>query len=66
MSKTWVSGHEKRPEKPDPHWVRATCPVCGGAVVSNAYYVTGKGYLLVWECWESLGEPPTCGYRCVI
>ena len=51
-----------RREEPDPAWVRAACPCCGGPVVSNAYYVGGKGYILRWECWNSLGERPTCDY----
>ena len=49
-------------------WMRACCRVCGEAVVSNAYYVGGKGYIIVWECWASLGEPTerTCDYRRVL
>lgn len=61
-----VSGIERRQEVPDPEWVRGTCPACGGAVVCNAYYVGGRGYVLLWECWESLGEKPLCDYRKVL
>lgn len=59
-------------ERPDPEWVRSACPMCGSDVVSNVYHVGGKagGYVIVWECWESLkanrGEQPTCDYRRVI
>ena len=41
--------------RPDPQWVRGRCPECGDDLVSNLYYIGGKGYLLVWECWGSLG-----------
>lgn len=53
----------RRQERPDTDWVRATCPSCGSEIVSNAYYVGGRGYVIIWECWESLGEAPTCDYR---
>jgi hypothetical protein len=53
-------------EAPDPEWVRGTCPACGALLVSNSYYVGGRGYILVWECWERLGERPTCDYRRVL
>ena len=52
--------------EPKPEWTRGTCPECGESVVSNCYYVGGRGYLCVWECWQSLGENPICGYRKVI
>ena len=52
--------------RPDPQWVRGTCPECGDDLVSNLYYVGGKGYLLVWECWNGLGERPSCCYRRVL
>jgi hypothetical protein len=52
--------------RPDPEWIRGRCPVCGEAVVSNAYYVGGRGYLIVWECWASLQEPALCGFRRVL
>jgi hypothetical protein len=50
-------------KRPDPAWVRGRCPLCGDDVVSNLYYYGGKGYLVRWECWSSLAEPATCGYR---
>jgi hypothetical protein len=53
-------------EAPDPEWVRGKCPSCGALLVSNSYYVGGRGYILVWECWERLGAHPTCEYRRVI
>jgi hypothetical protein len=55
-------------EPPDPAWVKGRCPVCGGDVVSNTYYVGGRGYFLRLECWNSLGSDrePTCDYRKVL
>lgn len=53
-------------EAPDPEWVRGTCPACGAELVSNSYYIGGKGYILVWECWQRLGPSPTCDYRRVL
>jgi hypothetical protein len=52
--------------RPDPEWVRGKCPVCGDDLVSNLYYVGGKGYLVRWECWASLGESPKCEYSRVL
>jgi hypothetical protein len=51
--------------QPDPEWIRGTCPCCGSPVVSNAYHVGGHpgGYVILHECWQSLGEAPTCRYR---
>jgi hypothetical protein len=51
---------------PRPEWVRGVCPQCGEPLVSNCYYVGGKGYLVCWECLGSLGEHPTCSYRKVL
>lgn len=60
--------------QPKAEWVRGTCPVCFSPVVSNCYYVGGRGYLVVWECWNALGEYAkdvpdelrTCRYRRVL
>ncbi len=52
--------------QPRPEWVRGECPQCGDALVSNCYYVGGRGYLICWECWSSLGEKPSCTYRKVL
>ena len=52
--------------EPRPEWVRGACPTCGAPVVSNCYYVGGRGYLCVHECWNSLQEVPACGYRKVL
>jgi hypothetical protein len=52
--------------RPDPKWVRGKCPECGDDLVSNLYYIGGKGYLIVWECWGSLNEDPRCTYRRVL
>ena len=53
-------------ERPRPEWVRGQCPSCGGELVSNCYYVGGKGYLVTHECWASLGPSPTCSYRKIL
>ena len=53
-------------ERPDPEWVRGKCPQCGDDLVSNCYYVGGRGYLVTWDCWASLGSQPTCNYRKVL
>ena len=52
--------------RPRPEWVRGECPNCGEAVVANCYYIGGKGYIVCHECWNSLGEDPTCKYRKVL
>ena len=52
--------------RPDPKWVRGKCPECGDDLVSNLYYIGGKGDLIVWECWGSLNEDPRCTYRRVL
>ena len=52
--------------RPDPQWVRGRCPECGDDLVSNMYYIGGKGYLVIWECWGSLSEQPGCEYRRVL
>ncbi len=54
------------PASPRPEWVRGVCPNCGQPVVSNCYYIGGRGYLCVWECWNSLAETPSCTYRKVL
>ena len=54
----------RRRARPDPDTVRATCPCCGGKVVSRLVY---KGaYFIVWQCWEGMGRRPTCDYRRVL
>ena len=45
--------------------VAITVPA-GEDVVSNCYYVGGKGYIIVWECWASLSDTATCDYRRVL
>lgn len=61
-----ISGQKQRREPPDPEWVRGTCPYCDEEVVSNAYYVPGRGYVIVWQCWSSLGDHPTCTFRRIL
>lgn len=60
--------HLRRLSEPRPRaeWVRGVCPQCGDDVVSNAYYVGGRGYVVVQECWDSLGMEPGCTYREVV
>src|SRR5215218_57244 len=53
-------------ERPDPQWVRGRCPECGDDLVSNLYYIGGKGYLLVWQCWSALSDSPACRYQKVL
>lgn len=53
-------------DRPRPEWVRGVCPQCGSELVANCYYVGGRGYLILHQCWESLGENPSCVYRKVI
>ena len=53
-------------DRPRPEWVRGSCPQCGDDLVSNCYYVGGRGYLVCWECWSSLHDNPTCSYRKVL
>ena len=53
-------------DRPRPEWIRGSCPDCGELIVCNVYYVGGKGYMTIWECWASLGTAPTCSYRKVL
>ena len=50
--------------RPDPQWVRGTCPECGDDLVSNLYYVRGRGYFILWECWSKLSKPAGDPARC--
>ena len=52
--------------RPKPEWIRGQCPQCGDDLVSNCYYVGGRGYLICHECWSSLGGNPACTYRKVL
>lgn len=54
---------EKVERQPDAEWIRAFCPRCGLPVVSNAYYIGGRGYIVRWECWGSLAMAPSCDFR---
>ena len=56
----------ERRERPDPEWVRGVCPKCGEELVSSCYYVSGRGYLVVWECWASGRSTSGCDYRRVL
>lgn len=53
--------------RPEPEWIRGWCPKCGRAeLVSNIYYVAGRGYLVLWECWDAVQGAATCDYRRVL
>jgi hypothetical protein len=52
--------------RPRSEWIRGKCPKCGDDLISNAYYVGGRGYKIIWQCWASLGETPTCDYQHVL
>lgn len=49
-------------EIPDEKFVRGRCPECGDYLVSNLYHAGRNGYVLRWECWESLRRSPLCHY----
>ena len=52
-------------DRPRPEWVRGACPQCGDELVSNCYYVGGRGYLICHECWASLARTrPAPTARC--
>ena len=59
-------GYNEETNEPLEEWIRGVCPQCEGKLVSNVYYVGGKGYICVWECWNSLRAEPTCSYRKVL
>jgi len=56
----------RRRARPDPDTVRATCPCCGGQVVSSLRYAPRKGYVVTWICWEAMGPKPSCDYRRIL
>lgn len=60
------SGCDALTGRPRPEWVRGICPQCGELLVSNCYYVGGRAYTVIWECWASLADPPACQYRKVV
>jgi hypothetical protein len=65
--KVLVNGTERKQDRPDPDWLcDYPCPLCNGDVVSNCYYVGGKGYVIAHECWAGLGPQPTCNWRKVL
>ena len=53
-------------DRPNPEYVRGKCPKCGEPLVSSCYYIEDRGYLIVWECWGSLRDEPSCAYRRVL
>lgn len=52
-----------RADRPNPADVRGLCPVCGEEMVSVWYDYGDRGTLIVFHCWASLSEFPTCDYR---
>lgn len=52
--------------KLEPEWLAGVCPACGGELVSNCRYVSGRGYLVLWECAASLKDEPACSYRRIL
>ena len=61
-----AAAREAEIARPEPEWVRGHCPRCGEELVSNCYYVSGRGYLVIWECWGALDPEPRCDYRRVL
>ena len=53
-------------DRPPPEWVRGTCPKCGEVLVSNCYYVGGRGYIVEWQCWAGAQDRSACSYRRVL
>jgi hypothetical protein len=66
MARREQPARQAREERPEPDWVRGICPCCGEELVANCYYVSGRGYLTIWECWASLAPQPACEYRRVL
>jgi hypothetical protein len=62
-----IAGTTRKQDRPDAEWVRPDpCPLCGEEVVSNCWYVGGKGYILKLHCWAALGEDATCEWSKVL
>jgi hypothetical protein len=53
-------------DAPDPAWVRGVCPRCSAPVISDTRYIGGRGYVILWLCWESQGAEPRCTYRKIL
>ncbi|BDI29428.1 hypothetical protein CCAX7_14790 [Capsulimonas corticalis] len=45
---------------PDAAWIVGACPACGGPTVENEYRVGGSDYKTIKNCWNAIGECPTC------
>ena len=54
--------HDPIAERPHPEWLRGYCPQCGDDLIANCYY-GGRRYIVVWQCWSSFGNNPTCKYQ---
>ena len=46
--------------------VHGICPQCGEVLVSNCYYVGGKGYIVEWRCWAGAQNSSACSYRRIL
>jgi hypothetical protein len=49
--------------QPRPEWVVGVCPLCGGPLVHNSYYLGGHGLIYIEECWGALSFPAECAHR---
>lgn len=48
---------------PEPGWVVAQCPSCGGDLVNMSEYRGGRGYSVAVRCWGAGAWPAACDYR---
>ena len=62
-SRVCLNPSARQEQRPDADMIRAACPVCGSDIVSQVFYVQGRGYVIFWICWEFLQEVPSCDYR---
>ena len=46
---------------PTREWVVGRCPMCHGDLVCMSYDNDGE-YRIVWQCWGSLGQEPSCSF----
>lgn len=53
---------ENTEECPPDEVIVGRCPECGERLVSNLYWHTEHGYLLRYECWESLMPNGRCNF----
>jgi len=53
---------EREEERPPQEIERGRGPECGETLVANLYWHPEHGYLLRYECWESLKPEGRCGF----